>query len=74
MFDNRMTGAVGFAMHEERLARAAKNLHLIEAERARAGRGTHVRGSVSVVVAKGLVALATWIAPSVTSGAVATAQ
>ena len=73
MLEN-MTGAVGFAMHEDRLATAAKNLRLIEAEQARAGRGAHSRDSVSVVIAKALVALATRIAPSVTMGTVAPAQ
>jgi hypothetical protein len=73
MFDN-MTGAVGFAMHEDRLARATKNLRLIEAEQAREGQRARVRGSVSMALAKGLVALATRLAPSVTTNTVATAQ
>jgi hypothetical protein len=73
MLEN-MAGAVGFAMHEDRLQRAAKNLRLIEAEQARRERRAHVRGSVSVITATALVALATRIAPSVTTGAVATAQ
>jgi hypothetical protein len=73
MFDN-MTGAVGFAMHEDRLARAAKNLRLIEAEQASGGQRAHVRGSASVVIAKALIAVATRLAPSVTTSTVATAQ
>jgi hypothetical protein len=36
MFDN-MIGAVGFAMHEDRLAKAAKALRLADAERGRRG-------------------------------------
>jgi hypothetical protein len=73
MFDN-MTGAVGFAMHEDRLARAAKNLRLIEVEQARGEQRAHFRGSVSVVVAKALVALATRLAPSVTTSKVVPVQ
>lgn len=34
MFDN-MTGVVGFAMHEDRLAKAAQHVRLAEAERGR---------------------------------------
>jgi hypothetical protein len=99
MFDNSMTGAVGFAMHADRLARATRNLRLqeveevmafardedraravtrnlrlIEAEQARAGRRAHVRGSVRVLIAQALVALATRIAPSVITGMAATAR
>jgi hypothetical protein len=73
MFDN-MTGAVGFAMHEDRLARATKNLRIIEAEQTRVEQRAPVRGSANVVLAKALVSLATRIAPNVTTGRVATAQ
>ncbi len=62
MFDNSMTGAVGFAMHEDRLAKAADNLRLAEA--------TQVRGMVGATcrarIAQALMALAARIAPSIT--------
>jgi hypothetical protein len=34
MFDNSITGAVGFAMHADRLVRATRNLRCLEAEQA----------------------------------------
>jgi hypothetical protein len=63
MFDNSMTGAVGFAMHEERLARAKRNLLLIEATHARTGHRTHRACVNRERMAQGLVALAARIAP-----------
>jgi len=39
MFDTSMTGAVGFAMHEDRLAKAADNLRLSEAQHGRRAAG-----------------------------------
>ena len=62
MYDN-MTGAVGFAMHEDRLARAAKNLRLLEAEQATmARRTTGGRRLSRERVARVLLTLATWLA------------
>ena len=40
MFDNGMTGAVGFVMHEDRLAKAADGLRIAEAEQGRRAPGT----------------------------------
>ena len=56
MFDN-MTGAVGFAMHEDRLARAIQNLRLAEAEQG-ARRGSS-RRIIREVIAEMLLDLAT---------------
>ena len=39
MFDNGMTGAVGFAMHEDRLAKAADGLRIAEAQQGRRAAG-----------------------------------
>jgi hypothetical protein len=62
MFEN-MAGAVGFAMHEDRLAQAAQNLRLAEAkEGARAG----VSGGYRAALATALKALAARIAPPAT--------
>jgi hypothetical protein len=65
MLEN-MAGAVGFAMHAERLARAAHNLRLQEAE---AATGQQRRGSAGgshrAAVATLLIALAARIAPTV---------
>jgi hypothetical protein len=61
MFEN-MAGAVGFAMHEDRLAQATKNLRLAEAKQARRG---VTGGGYQKVVAMALSALAARIAPSV---------
>jgi hypothetical protein len=66
MLEN-MAGAVGFAMHEDRLARAAKNMRLAEAEQGRARRQTRVRRSVRVALAKTLLALAARLAPPVSA-------
>jgi hypothetical protein len=64
MFEN-MTGAVGFAMHEDRLAQATRNLRIMEAEatasKSRRSAGTTYRAAV----AKSLTALAARIAPTV---------
>jgi hypothetical protein len=65
MFDNSMTGAVGFAMHEERLARARRNLLLSEAEQVIQGKRTG-RFVSREVLAQVLVALAERLAPTVT--------
>ncbi len=60
MFDN-MTGAVGFAMHEDRLARAIQNLRLAEAEQgARRGRSRRI---IREVIAEMLLDLATRLTP-----------
>jgi hypothetical protein len=60
MFDE-MTGAVGFAMHADRLAQAAQSWRVTEAAQARGDKRGHVRGSVRVGIATALVALATRI-------------
>jgi hypothetical protein len=64
MFDN-MTGVVGFAMHEDRLATAARNLRLQEAERARPPSRDKIGAACRATLARGLTALATRIAPTV---------
>ncbi|MCA1668237.1 MAG: hypothetical protein LC793_12755 [Thermomicrobia bacterium] len=61
MFEN-MAGPVGFAMHEDRLARAAKEMRLAEAEQ---GRRLTAGGGHRKVMAKAMSALATRLAPSV---------
>ena len=62
MFDNSMTGAVGFAMHEDRLAKANRNLRLTEAEQVRGMVGATCRARI----AQALMALATRSAPTIT--------
>ncbi len=62
MLEN-MAGAVGFAMHEERLARAAHNLLLIEAKQAATGRRASA-GSSRASLARALVALAARVSPT----------
>ncbi len=57
MFDNSLTGAVGFAMHEDQLRRAAANLRIIEAEQATK------RNPVRERVAKALIVLASKLMP-----------
>jgi hypothetical protein len=59
MLEN-MAGAVGFAMHEERLARVVKNMRLTEAERVRPARA----GSYRASLARALVTLAARVAPT----------
>jgi hypothetical protein len=63
MLEN-LAGAVGFAMHEERLARAAHNVRLIEAKRAATGQRA-IDGSYRASLARALVALAVRLAPTV---------
>jgi hypothetical protein len=65
MFDNSMTGAVGFAMHKDRLAMATENLRLIEAEEGSAPVRQSSAKAYRAVVAKLLIALAARIAPAV---------
>jgi hypothetical protein len=65
MFDN-MTGAVGFAMHEDRLAQAERNQRLLEAEATAKGQRRHAGAAYRVVLAQCLIALAARIAPTVT--------
>lgn len=68
MFDNSMTGAVGFAMHEARLATATRNLLLMEAEATGKRRQKQVFAERSrAVVARLLIALARRIMPLVPS-------
>ncbi len=62
MLEN-MAGAVGFAMHEERLARAAHNMLLIEAKQAATGQRASDR-SYRASLARALVALAARVAPT----------
>ncbi len=63
MFDN-MTGAVGFAMHDDRLTKAAKNMRLADAKRGRQGSPEGARARYRAGIAAGLVALAARIAPA----------
>ena len=65
MFDN-MTGAVGFAMHEDRLAMAARDRQLRSAERARPPSRGKIGAACRATLARGLTTLATRIAPTVT--------
>jgi hypothetical protein len=60
MFDNSMTGAVGFAIHEDRLIKATENLRLAEAEMATRRKCAAIRAAL----AGALVALAGRIAPA----------
>jgi hypothetical protein len=66
-----ITGPVGFAMHEERLATAAKNLRLAEAQLA--GRGQQARGRRSDLAASAgmLTGLAARLASAITKVPVA---
>jgi hypothetical protein len=66
MFDVSTTAAVGCAMHEDRLARARRNVLLIEAAHASTGERTRRYCVSRELIAKGLVALAERIAPTVT--------
>jgi hypothetical protein len=66
MIDNSMTGAVGFAMHADRLAKATRNLRLMEAEAATQRQQVPSVGErYRVVMAKLLIAMATRLAPTV---------
>lgn len=65
MLEN-MAGTVGFAIHEDRLAKAMRNLRVIEAERtAKRKRDGHQFG-LSINIAKALTALATRLDGNVT--------
>jgi hypothetical protein len=64
MFDN-MTGAVGFAMHADRLAIAARDRQLREAARARPPSRRRIGAACRATLARALTALATRIAPTV---------
>lgn len=64
MFDN-MTGVVGFAMHEHRLATAARHRRLREAERARPPSRGKIGAACRAMISQGLLALATRIGPTV---------
>jgi hypothetical protein len=57
MFDNSMTGPVGFAMHEDQLRRATANLREIEADQATK------RYPVRQAVANVVIALAATLRP-----------
>jgi hypothetical protein len=73
MFDNSMTGAVGFAIHEDRLQRAAQNLRLVEAERAMARR-IERRNISREWAAQALMALALRLSPGITVERLALAE
>lgn len=67
-----MTGEVGFAMHEDRLAKAMRNQRLTEAEQLRnSARVGH--SPVRDTLARGLTALAMRLAPGDASREVAPA-
>jgi hypothetical protein len=66
MFDDSITGAVAFAMHEDRLRRARRNMLLSEAADARSGHRRRHDWVSRERLARGLVALAKRLAPSVT--------
>jgi|GEM_PF-6185161 len=59
MFDN-MTGAVGFAMHADRLAKAANNLRLAEAQHGQRAAKRHLMRAACV---RWLIGLAKIAAP-----------
>jgi hypothetical protein len=63
MLEN-MAGSVGFAMHADRLAKAANNRRLAEARQGRRTAGGMTRGGYQVGIAATLVALAARIAPT----------
>jgi hypothetical protein len=65
MLEN-MAGAVGFAMHEDRLTKAAKNIRLAEAKHGRHGAPQGARAGQRARIAAALVTLAARIAPMVT--------
>jgi hypothetical protein len=72
MFEN-MAGAVGFAMHEDRLAKAAKNMRLVAIEQGRRHRSSEeTHAEYRAAIATALVTLAIWIAPSLTRSDTAT--
>jgi Arc/MetJ-type ribon-helix-helix transcriptional regulator len=74
MFEN-MSEFVGYAMHDDLLMRRMQDARVAEAQRAWAEqRRGERRRSYRDVVAMALVSLARWIAPSVTTSTVATAQ
>jgi hypothetical protein len=68
-----MAGAVGLAIHEDRLATAARNLRLAEAERTARARQAIASRPCREVMAGLLMALALRLAPS-TTGTVASAR
>lgn len=57
---------LAFEIQEDRLAQARRNVLLIEAEHASTGKRLHRSRVSRELMAKGLVALAEWIAPTVT--------
>ncbi len=59
-----MAGTVGFALHEERLARATRNLRLIEAAQSATGQRA-IEGSYRASLARALTALAARVTPTV---------
>jgi hypothetical protein len=63
MIEN-MAGSVGFAMHEDRLAKAAKNMRLAEAKRGRQGSPVGARARCRAGIAAALVMVASRIAPA----------
>jgi hypothetical protein len=62
MFDNSMTGAVGFAMHADRLAQATRNLRLAQAQH---GRRAAKRHPMRAACVHRLIGLARIAAPPV---------
>src|SRR4051794_14505062 len=74
MFDNVMTGAVGFAIHEDQLAQAAARRRAKEAMRTCKVQRRVPSPVYREAMARALVALATRSAPSVTGKRVSTAR
>lgn len=64
MFEN-MAAPVGFAMHEDRLARAAKEMRLAEAKQGKQARKRATGNGQRAAVAKRLVTLAIRLSPSI---------
>lgn len=73
MYEN-MSGPVGFAMHEDRLAQGARNLRVSEAERATNGQRARDRRSIRDAIARTLMTVAERLAPTVATEKVATAR
>jgi hypothetical protein len=66
MIDDGMTGAVGFAIHADRLAQATRNLRLMEAEAATKRQQVPSVGErYRAVMEKLLIEVATRLAPTV---------
>lgn len=64
MYEN-MVGVVGFAMHEDRLAQASKNMRRAEAEQGRQARADAAHRGYRAAMGRIVLTLAVRIAPAV---------